>query len=194
MQPLTINSYCRGYTETVLTRMHASRMGGVLSPKGCLLQMGVYLVRGVSAPEGGVLSLGGVCSRGGVLSPGVSAPDGGVLSPGDVCSRVQRGVSAPGGSAPGGCLLLGGVSASGGCLLGGVCSRGGQVRHSSPPVDRMTHASENITLPQTSFAGSNNNADRHFSSFLVYCAIYVLSCLLSCPTCDVLFCRGCNGI
>ena len=29
------------------------------------------------------------------------------------------------------------------------------VRH-SPTVDRMTHASENITLPQTSFAGGNN--------------------------------------
>ena len=25
-----------------------------------------------------------------------------------------------------------------------------------PPVDRMTHASENITLPQTSFAGGKN--------------------------------------
>ena len=65
MQPLTINSYCRGYTETVLTRMHSSRMGGVLSPKGVSALEGVYLVRGVSAPDGGVLSLGGVCSRGG---------------------------------------------------------------------------------------------------------------------------------
>ena len=105
---------------------------------------------------------------------GVSAPEGGVLSLGGVCSRVQRGVSAPGGSAPGGCLLLEGVCLQGvsarGCLL-----PGGSGQALLPPVDRMTHASENITLPQTSFAGSNNNADRHFSSFLVYCAIYELS-------------------
>ena len=34
---------------------------------------------------------------------------------------------------------------SGGCTWSGT----------SPPVDRMTHAYENITLPQTSFAGGN---------------------------------------
>ena len=33
-----------------------------------------------------------------------------------------------------------------------------------PPVDRMTHASENITLPQTSFAGGKN----------VPCGIFIL--------------------
>ena len=38
-----------------------------------------------------------------------------------------------------------------GCLWRGVP---GQVL---PPVDRMTHASENITLPQTSFAGGNKD-------------------------------------
>ena len=41
-------------------------------------------------------------------------------------------------------------------VLGGVP---GQVL---PPVDRMTHAYENITLPQTSFAGGNNLSHPHF--------------------------------
>ena len=58
-------------------------------------------------------------------------------------------------------LLPGGGAAwSGGC----TCSRGGctcLVRGGvpgqvpPPPVDRMTHAFENITLPQTSFVGGN---------------------------------------
>ena len=43
---------------------------------------------------------------------------------------------------------------------GGVCvcvpGPGGHLVRYSPPVDRMTHASENITLPQTSFAGDKN--------------------------------------
>ena len=41
-----------------------------------------------------------------------------------------------------------GVSA-GGCLLGGLPGGGG-VRH-TPPVDKMTDACENITLPQLPF-------------------------------------------
>ena len=51
------------------------------------------------------------------------------------------GVSAPGGCLLwGGCLLQGGVSALGGlpqCMLG----------YHTPPVNRMTDACENITLP-----------------------------------------------
>ena len=45
-----------------------------------------------------------------------------------------------------------------------------------PPVDRMTHAYENITLPQTSFAGGNylevlknNNHSRGFQLEVVIC-------------------------
>ena len=57
-------------------------------------------------------------------------------------------------------LLQGGVPGPRGCAwsCGGVPGLGGVVHlvsHSPPPVDRMTHASENITLPQTSFAGGN---------------------------------------
>ena len=63
-------------------------------------------------------------------------------------------------SAQGGIPGRGGVCPGvGGCLTGGCLPRGCTwswgvylVRYSPPPVDRMTHASENITLPQTSFA------------------------------------------
>ena len=59
-----------------------------------------------------------VCSGGG----GECFCSQGALLPGSVCSQ---GGFCLGGSAPGGCLLPGGVSAPGGCLLpGGVCSRG----------------------------------------------------------------------
>ena len=79
------------------------------------------------------LGLGGVC-----LHPG------GVCSLGGVCSR---GVSALGVSAPGGCLLPGGVCCRGVSALGGGVSQHGQ-RQTPPPVNRITHACENITLPQ----------------------------------------------
>ena len=39
-----------------------------------------------------------------------------------------------------------------GCVWKGGVPRG----HAWPPVNRMTDACENITLPQTSFAGGNN--------------------------------------
>ena len=76
------------------------------------------------------------------------------------------GVSAPRGvSAPGGLSTLGGCLLPGGCLLrGGVCSRGVSAPRglsapggcspacteadTTPPVNRITHACENITLPQ----------------------------------------------
>ena len=68
-------------------------------------------------------------SRGVYLVPeGVYLVQGGVC-PGGVC---------PGGSAQGGCPAGGGVSAQGRCLWGVL-----------PPP-------ENITLPQTSFAGGKN--------------------------------------
>ena len=88
-----------------------------------------------------------------------------------------------------GSLLLGVVCSGGGrCLLwgvsapGGVCSRGmsapGGMWYSSyteadTPLwtEFLTHATENITLPQTSFAGGNN-------------AFYLLPQMYSCPLCS----------
>ena len=72
-----------------------------------------------------------VCSR------GVSAP-GGVSA---------RGVSAPGGSAPRGCLLLGDVCSRGVSAPRRVVSQHA-LRQTPLPVNRMTDASKNITLPQ----------------------------------------------
>ena len=59
-------------------------------------------------------------------------------------------------SAPGGCLLPGGVSALGGLLQGGVSATGGGggggipacTEADPPPVDRITDACKNITLAQ----------------------------------------------
>ena len=50
--------------------------------------------------------------------------------------------------------MTGGVHAQGenACSGGGVC----MPRTPHPPVNRMTDACENITLPQTSFAGGNS--------------------------------------
>ena len=85
---------------------------GVCFPGGCLL-------RGVSAPRGGVCSWGGVCSQGSLLL-------GGVCSEGCLLLGVSapRGVCSGGVSALGGCLLPGGVC-SRGCLLWGVSAPGG---------------------------------------------------------------------
>ena len=97
---------------------------------------------------------GGVCSGGrrcGV--PGL----GGVSAPVGWCTWSCGGCVCSGGGV---CLLGGGgVPGPGGCTWsGGVYL----VRHSpNPPVDRMTHASENITLPQTSFAGGNQPSGLH---------------------------------
>ena len=66
-------------------------------------------------------------------------------SPGGVCSRggvCSGGVCCGGVSGPGGCLVLGGCLVPGG---GCVCSWG-CVRY--PPVNRITDACKNITLPQ----------------------------------------------
>ena len=47
--------------------------------------------------------------------------------------------------------VLGDVSVRGVSVLGRLCDRD----LSLPPVNRMTHACENSTFPQTSFAGGN---------------------------------------
>ena len=54
-------------------------------------------------------------------------------------------------------LVWGGCTWSQGCLPGNVCPRGGggQVFPGGGVPVVLTHAYENITLPQTSFAGSN---------------------------------------
>ena len=117
-------------------------LGGVLSPGGYLVQGGVPAGGGACLPEGGVparvvylpggMSAGGVCARGCTYRGGVSA---------------------------GGCIWQGGVPAGGACLPGGrVCLGGGCTCPGTPPLwtEFLTHAYENITLPQTSFAGGNN--------------------------------------
>ena len=74
---------------------------------------------------------------------------GGVLSP---RGHLPRGVSAQG---EGGVCLGGGVCPGGRlpqCMLG-YHTPG--TRHTPPWTEFLTHASENITLPQTSFAGGN---------------------------------------
>ena len=60
---------------------------------------------------------------------------------------VPGGVPDRGGLTRGVYLVLGGVSVAG-CTWSGT---------PPPPVDRMIHASENITLLQTSFAGGNKD-------------------------------------
>ena len=83
------------------------------------------------------------------------------ISPSTLCSEgylVPGGVPGPGGCtwSQEGCTWSRGE----GYLVpeGSWCtwSRGGDLVRYSPLVDRMTHASENITLPQTSFAGGKN--------------------------------------
>ena len=121
---------------------------------GCLL-------RGVSAP-GGVCSWG--CLLPGVSAPGVSTPResalggcllGGCLlqgsAPRGVCSRgylLWEGVCSGGVCSQRVCLL-GGVSAWG-CLLlgGGGCVIPACTEADTPPVNRITDACKNITLPQ----------------------------------------------
>ena len=79
---------------------------------------------------GGVSVLGGLL-QGGVCLQGVSAPGGVCVYSGGICSQ---GVSTLGVSAPRGCLLGGGMPA---------CTE-----TDTPPVNRITQACENITLPQ----------------------------------------------
>ena len=107
-------------------------LGGVSGPGGCLLLV-ECLLQGGGVCSGGLLQ-GGGCLLWGVCSRGVSAL--GVSAPGGVCSQ-------------GGCLLPGGVCSREGCLLlgGGIpaCTEA-----DTPPVDRITDTSKNITLTTTS--------------------------------------------
>ena len=87
---------------------------------------------------------------------------------------VQEGALSGGGVfVRGGLLCPEGVSVQGG--LWGLCPGG-----DPPPADRMTDASENITLPQTSFAGGNKplpvdsaiaSAPNRSVPLLLFCAI-----------------------
>ena len=87
---------------------------------------------------------------------------------------LEGGVSLAGGS-PWRGVSLEGV----GCLLGGGCllGRGGipACTEADPPVNRMTDACENITLPQTSFAGGNYTPKQRTSSTLHFLNKILLS-------------------
>ena len=125
------------HTHLDLTRMHSSRMctvsssgrwsGGACIP-ACTGQGCVYRSMHLA---GGVSAWGGVCPGG--------------VYPGGVC---PWGMSAQKVSAQGGCLLKGeaawGVSTQGVSAWGCLPSACWDI----PPMDRMTDACENITLPQ----------------------------------------------
>ena len=114
---------------------------------------------------------GGVPARGGCTCQGDCTCQGVYLPGGCTC----LGVYLPGGCTCLGMYLLGGVPAwgctcpgvylPGGCvharrvyLPGGVPAQGGTCPGTppSPWTEFLTHASENITLTQTSFAGGKN--------------------------------------
>ena len=97
--------------------------GGVPGPGGCTWSWGVYLVWGGIPGLGGVPGPGGTWSGGEYLSWGVPSLGG----------YLVRGVPGLGGY-----LVWG----RGYLVLGGYLSR------YSPPVNRITHACENITLAQ----------------------------------------------
>ena len=91
-------------------------------------------------PAGGMpASRGGACLERGCLPGGGACLEGGVPAGGDACLE--------GGCLPGG----GGLPAwrGGACLGRGVPENLEQAP--PPPVDRMTHACENITSAKTSF-------------------------------------------
>ena len=106
-------------------------------------------------------------SRGGVylVTWGVLSPRRGYLVPGGCLPRggLQEGILGPGG------VLSHRV---------GVCP-GGYLPRYPPPLrtEFLTHAYENITLPQTSFAGGNKNAFQ----YNVYCLLQWLSLLHASP-------------
>ena len=137
---------CTTCTLTVSPSNALCWRGGVHGPRG-VCSWGVYLV-----PRGVYLVLGG-------LLWGVYLVWGCTWSQGGVCS---------GGSALGGCTWSQGVCSGGvylvpgGCLLLCVCSwgmhlvPGGVPGHELPPCGQ-THACKHIKLPQTSFAGGNDN-------------------------------------
>ena len=103
-------------------------------PVGCVPPACWPYLPACSAP-GVYLVPGGVCS-GRVCTWGVCFR-------GDVCTWSQGGVCSKGGVCS---------------WWGGVCFRGGCTCPGTPPLwtKFLTHAYENITLPQSSFVGGNN--------------------------------------
>ena len=137
--------------------MHSSRMRTARSLTiSCSICWGVYLLQGVYLPGGctcpGVylLWVEGVYLPGGVLAQEVYLPGG------CTCSRE---CTCQGCTYPGGCTCPRGYLPRGVVPSGGVSTQGGTCP-GTPPLctELLTHATENITLPQTSFAGSNKNA------------------------------------
>ena len=111
-------------------------------PVGCVPPTCCPYLRARTARGWGVyLVLGRV-----YLVAGVYLVPGGVPGPGG-CTWSQGGVPGQSGYLVLGVyLVLGGVPGPRGCTCPG-----------NPPVNRMTDRCQNITLPQTSFAGGNNN-------------------------------------
>ena len=125
------------------TRMHSSRMrtGRSLTVcrRGSPCQGGSPCPGGVSLP-GGLLARGVLPARGVLLPRG--SPWGGLLA---------RGVSLPGGGPPcWGGLLARGSPCQGGLPAGGGLPARGVSLPETPPVDRITDTSKNITLATTS--------------------------------------------
>ena len=124
---------------TYITRMHFSRMRTVrCSGHGGRACIPACNGQGVCVSQH---ALGRVC----VCIPACTGQGGVCLG---VClprECLPRGVSALGGPAQG-VLALGGVCSGGVC--GGCLPRRGVCHTPHPPVDRMTDACENITLPQ----------------------------------------------
>ena len=118
---------CTARLLAISPGMHCSWVGV------CTWPQGVYLVPGGCTWSREVYLVPGGCT----WSQGVYLVPGGVAGP--------RGVY----------LVPGGVPGPGGCTW----SRGVYLpRYSpTPPVDRITDACENITLPQSSFAGGKNS-------------------------------------
>ena len=129
--------------------MHSSR-----KRTARLLPVSQYALLGGGVPAGGCTCPGGVPARG-VYLPGGACP-GGCTCPGGVylpggCT-CPDGVYLAGVSLPRGCTCPGGCTCSEGVYLPG----GWLPRYSPLWTEFLTHATENITLPQTSFSGGKN--------------------------------------
>ena len=126
--------------QIVRIRMHSSRMRTARGEGGGTWSWGVYLIPG-----------GCTWSREVYLAPGgVSGPGGCTWSwegtwSGGGCTWPQGGLPSPGGvPGPGGGYLVRGVPGPG----GRVYLVPGWYQPRYPPLDRITDARENITLPQ----------------------------------------------